>query len=117
MRNRGAVAATAVARAATRRIMLSEVSPQEDAPALLGPGVVGDETEPALTLETKGLELPHKIANAGCKVLRRDADGDGAGRIPLNKPCLLKIRQQDIARSEEHTSELQSLRHLVCRLL
>src|SRR5262245_65916162 len=26
-------------------------------------------------------------------------------------------RQDDPARSEEHTSELQSLRHLVCRLL
>src|ERR1035441_5646933 len=26
-------------------------------------------------------------------------------------------RQHDAARSEEHTSELQSLRHLVCRLL
>src|SRR5438045_3209597 len=28
-----------------------------------------------------------------------------------------KIQQEDIRRSEEHTSELQSLRHLVCRLL
>src|SRR5258705_2558369 len=27
------------------------------------------------------------------------------------------IRHQECARSEEHTSELQSLRHLVCRLL
>src|SRR5947199_3841225 len=26
-------------------------------------------------------------------------------------------RAQEVARSEEHTSELQSLRHLVCRLL
>src|SRR5262247_4573910 len=26
-------------------------------------------------------------------------------------------RDHDVARSEEHTSELQSLRHLVCRLL
>src|SRR5262245_64309979 len=31
---------------------------------------------------------------------------------------ILGVRQEDIlARSEEHTSELQSLRHLVCRLL
>src|ERR1035441_7314297 len=29
----------------------------------------------------------------------------------------LSINVQDAARSEEHTSELQSLRHLVCRLL
>src|SRR5258705_6833294 len=27
------------------------------------------------------------------------------------------FRHKDLARSEEHTSELQSLRHLVCRLL
>src|SRR5205814_4473864 len=30
---------------------------------------------------------------------------------------LLRDRRQPRARSEEHTSELQSLRHLVCRLL
>src|SRR5262245_62288259 len=29
----------------------------------------------------------------------------------------LRSRQGDDSRSEEHTSELQSLRHLVCRLL
>src|SRR5438045_6679525 len=28
-----------------------------------------------------------------------------------------KIELEDVQRSEEHTSELQSLRHLVCRLL
>src|SRR5262245_64424713 len=36
------------------------------------------------------------------------------------KEALLKAYQQGLAsldRSEEHTSELQSLRHLVCRLL
>src|SRR5262245_62744681 len=31
----------------------------------------------------------------------------------VRAPCLLKLSK----RSEEHTSELQSLRHLVCRLL
>src|SRR5262245_66578845 len=31
--------------------------------------------------------------------------------------ALLLLRQRDAVRSEEHTSELQSLRHLVCRLL
>src|SRR5262245_50488268 len=29
----------------------------------------------------------------------------------------MQTRRQRVARSEEHTSELQSLRHLVCRLL
>src|SRR5262245_66471279 len=36
-------------------------------------------------------------------------------------PCDLGVRRRGLAaigaRSEEHTSELQSLRHLVCRLL
>src|SRR5437899_10134693 len=32
-------------------------------------------------------------------------------------PVLTARRVADLVRSEEHTSELQSLRHLVCRLL
>src|SRR5205814_10223970 len=32
-------------------------------------------------------------------------------------PLLLRVRYDSPSRSEEHTSELQSLRHLVCRLL
>src|SRR2546425_2909204 len=35
----------------------------------------------------------------------------GGGRVPERR------RRQDMARSEEHTSELQSLAYLVCRLL
>src|SRR5258705_1417991 len=42
-------------------------------------------------------------------------------RFPkIFEQCLafgLDIRKEPIPRSEEHTSELQSLRHLVCRLL
>src|SRR5262245_65032307 len=52
--------------------------------------------------------------------------GRGAGRAPAvvssrrargdrARPALLRARGR--VRSEEHTSELQSLRHLVCRLL
>src|SRR5262245_63774149 len=33
------------------------------------------------------------------------------------KPARAAVRSDQIRRSEEHTSELQSLRHLVCRLL
>src|ERR1039458_9249170 len=40
----------------------------------------------------------------GCRLRRKDC---------LSRPC----RWQTERRSEEHTSELQSLRHLVCRLL
>src|ERR1035441_1021386 len=35
---------------------------------------------------------------------------------PLDTACIIK-EEPNSARSEEHTSELQSLRHLVCRLL
>src|SRR5262245_63226648 len=34
-----------------------------------------------------------------------------------SSPCNSERSRPDEARSEEHTSELQSLRHLVCRLL
>src|SRR5258705_9977097 len=37
------------------------------------------------------------------------------GRCRPRHPCTL--RRGDAQRSEEHTSELQSLRHLLCRLL
>src|SRR5205814_4975374 len=37
------------------------------------------------------------------------------GRAPLTARS--RLRSARAARSEEHTSELQSLRHLVCRLL
>src|SRR5438045_6592647 len=35
----------------------------------------------------------------------------------IEKQKQIELQQQEILRSEEHTSELQSLRHLVCRLL
>src|ERR1039458_3738875 len=42
-------------------------------------------------------------------------------RPPLHKtncwPCVVRSATSSPLRSEEHTSELQSLRHLVCRLL
>src|SRR5437899_10933855 len=47
--------------------------------------------------------------------------GDGSSRVCRAgaKPRNLRVRgrTQFVSRSEEHTSELQSLRHLVCRLL
>src|SRR3989442_8762897 len=41
------------------------------------------------------------------------------GYIPVSATCYIsKCRiHENVTRSEEHTSELQSLRHLVCRLL
>src|SRR5437899_8103293 len=43
--------------------------------------------------------------------------------LPFCESCAVKVRlvvvapMMSVKRSEEHTSELQSLRHLVCRLL
>src|SRR5947199_395870 len=61
---------------------------------------------------------------------RRDARGAGGGRVRSRRPSAhgdatsrrphvrgIPDERQHPVRSEEHTSELQSLRHLVCRLL
>src|ERR1035438_6379601 len=60
------------------------------------------------------VERAHRIdgsSAAGRQVARKDGDrGDAEGRQRHGR----RIGGQD-ARSEEHTSELQSLRHLVCR--
>src|ERR1035438_7853387 len=44
---------------------------------------------------------------------------EGVFRVPLLPPGIytVTVKATGGARSEEHTSELQSLRHLVCRLL
>src|ERR1035441_10834805 len=39
------------------------------------------------------------------------------GKEPADKPPLFRAGSVVVGRSEEHTSEPQSLRHLVCRLL
>src|SRR5437899_4615002 len=49
---------------------------------------------------------------------RENVYGLDAGRMTAARtPSGLEIRATRLVRSEEHTSELQSLRHLVCRLL
>src|SRR3712207_7528854 len=54
-------------------------------------------------------------ARRGAGLSRRSARGWRAGRIPGVLSIPLGARQP--ARSEEHTSELQSRQYLVCRLL
>src|SRR2546425_5567721 len=61
---------------------------------------------------------PHRraLGNAGAPLLREDRAaprrlGSGGGRLARGS------RRPDRRRSEEHTSELQSLAYLVCRLL
>src|SRR6267143_5649910 len=61
----------------------------------------------------------------GCAIARRNtaATVNLARRLPrrdiviANPPCLTGTISLDRSRSEEHTSELQSQFHLVCRLL
>jgi hypothetical protein len=52
-----AVGATAVARPAARWIILPEIPPDEDAAALLGLGVVGNQAKTTFALVAKGFEL------------------------------------------------------------
>src|SRR5258705_6420701 len=51
------------------------------------------------------------IARTGS--LATTVKGTATGKSSVSEP----ISQRPMMRSEEHTSELQSLRHLVCRLL
>src|SRR5258705_8765528 len=53
------------------------------------------------------------ILEAGSHQLRRDP----GVHIPLRRQRVALCHRSSRYRSEEHTSELQSLRHLVCRLL
>src|SRR5258705_10140340 len=58
------------------------------------------------------------VAKAGILCALADVEADA--RIPLARVAAVKLDDpifEAEARSEEHTSELQSLRHLVCRLL
>src|SRR3712207_7653684 len=52
---------------------------------------------------------------------RRDGRGPAGSRSPSRSPCVPCTHtaryRRDPARSEEHTSELQSRQYLVCRLL
>src|SRR5262245_30978657 len=43
--------------------------------------------------------------------------GPGAAKLTIDGHGASRVFQVNAGRSEEHTSELQSLRHLVCRLL
>src|SRR5262245_61768856 len=64
------------------------------------------------TLEHRGLLEVRQGATGGYFV--RTAD---ASLLLRDLRTLLRLGRVSATRSEEHTSELQSLRHLVCRLL
>src|SRR5436853_1077658 len=69
-----------------------------------------------------GLDVPlMKLVN----VFKSAAQGYGTekrvillhGPVGSSKSTIVRLLKKGLERSEEHTSELQSLRHLVCRLL
>src|SRR5205814_9964907 len=54
------------------------------------------------------------VARVSIQAVDQSARGDLPDLQRIGRTC---SRKQVLCRSEEHTSELQSLRHLVCRLL
>src|SRR3712207_7312407 len=67
-----------------------------------------------------GVQLPLPIAPGGNALLGVEVDeqrGESRGLQPLHHPLGDRPVPAAVARSEEHTSELQSRQYLVCRLL
>src|SRR3712207_8238565 len=68
---------------------------------------------------SRGYELPQRAGRGGAR-LRVENDGrcPGGPRPGARLPRASRAdRRSSLARSEEHTSELQSRQYLVCRLL
>src|SRR5262245_65151774 len=86
-------------------------SAQARAAALSAAQVPSDAAAAGMIFRSVGLP-PH----GGCRPLKI-----GISRQPSTDTALTQPRVscgwEQVRRSEEHTSELQSLRHLVCRLL
>src|SRR5438874_10686005 len=61
-----------------------------------------------------GLPIPEEVAIIAGGVLAHEHVVHWWIALPV---CILGVLGGDVARSEEHTSELQSRRDLVCRLL
>src|ERR1035441_10999178 len=61
-------------------------------------------------------EIKWRVTNT-CKVGGPKGPRDRGQMLAYADPRAYTDRLNDLFRSEEHTSELQSLRHLVCRLL
>src|SRR2546422_1349346 len=74
-----------------------------------GPGIVTAALEHAGLLAF-GVDLTREMIREAVTRQGRYVQGD-VGRLPFRDETF------DVARSEEHTSELQSRLHLVCRLL
>src|SRR5262245_17630130 len=83
-------------------------------------------------LQPKPIRAPQPISNPPMPAASRDFAGGQAdaakgfvaaaaamapNSIPKSVRLDVSVSTESVSRSEEHTSELQSLRHLVCRLL
>src|SRR5471030_1749366 len=70
--------------------------------------------EEGFVLEQGDIDLLHTATD----VFKKDMRDSGSIFLSNGEPMQVgqKLVQKDLGRSEEHTSELQSLRHLVCRL-
>src|SRR5262245_23497460 len=90
----------------TRRHLIALSTAQAFAPGLLVPGA---------RAETPKADYPHKPVRLVVPVAA-GGPTDIVARM-LGERLSARWGQQVVVRSEEHTSELQSLRHLVCRLL
>src|SRR5262245_61400118 len=68
--------------------------------------------------EVAATSAPPQISRngAGASVVLQRKCASGAGASGLTGECEESREKKIVGRSEEHTSELQSLRHLVCRL-
>src|SRR3712207_6860623 len=70
----------------------------------------------AREVHARGLALPNMASLPHISVAGSVATGThGSGAA--NGPLASTVREVDLVRSEEHTSELQSRQYLVCRLL
>src|SRR3712207_7483509 len=65
-------------------------------------------------LVEEGVKLPCVPIHEGAEAGQGGGGRLGAGQV---HGWLAELRAQGVARSEEHTSELQSRQYLVCRLL
>src|SRR5205823_10487446 len=82
-------------------VTLQDLAPERISPAI----------KRASELYGKRLKQPH-LVQAAMDRLVPDVKGDGVAKADLVIEAIVEN-----ARSEEHTSELQSLAYLVCRLL
>src|SRR5205814_9052677 len=76
-----------------------------------------DEESPKLFIRSMDLVSDYQKRKVNTVVLRLDPAGVNAHLLAQLRATLVRYQGKCPTRSEEHTSELQSLRHLVCRLL